>query len=33
MTETSLLPKSLKADGYSFEDTIQMILDEATKSL
>ena len=33
MTKTSLLPKSLKADGYSFEDTIQMILDEATKNL
>lgn len=32
MTETSLLPKSLKADGYSFTDVVQMILDEATKN-
>ena len=32
MTETSLLPKSLKADGYSFPDVIQMILDEATNN-
>ncbi len=32
MTETSLLPKSLKADGYSFSDVIQMILDEATNN-
>ena len=32
MTETSLLPKSLKADGYSFSDVIQMIIDEATNN-
>ena len=33
MTETSLLPKSLSADGYNFTDVIQMIIDEATKNL
>ena len=32
MTETSLLPKSLKADGYDFSEVIQMIIDEATNN-
>ena len=31
MTKTSLLPKSLSADGFSFNDVIQMIIDEALK--
>ena len=32
MTKTSLLPKSLSADGFSFNDVIQMIIDEALKN-
>ena len=32
MTETSLLPKSLKASGIEFKDIIQKILNEAIKS-
>ena len=32
MTETSLLPKSLKADGIEFKEIIQMILNEALRS-
>ena len=32
MTETSLLPKSLKASGIEFKDVIQKILNEAIKS-
>ena len=32
MTKTSLLPKSLSADGFSFNDIIQMIIDEALKN-
>ena len=29
MTETSLLPKSLRVDGYTFNDVIKMIINEA----
>jgi len=32
MTETSLLPKSLKADGIEFKEIIQMILNEALRA-
>jgi D-alanine-D-alanine ligase len=32
MTETSLLPKSLKADGIEFKEIIQMILNEALEA-
>ena len=32
MTETSLLPKSLKADGIKFKEIIRMILNEALRT-
>ena len=32
MTETSLLPKSLKADGIEFKEIVQMILNEALEA-